>query len=271
MLKIIGSTGNVGKRLLQKSIDVCRDHVEVIKVRLDNDILDYNFKNLTSEDTIAFCAAISEPTICANNPELARKVNVDKTIEFIENSIQYGAKVIFMSSDAVYGDIDKPFDEQRETNPIGVYGQMKEEVEKYFIGNSNVKILRSSYNFFKKDRFTSYLEKCALTGETAEVFSPFKRSIIYIDDTVDAILNLSENWKGPQIINCGGSETLCRSEFAQILKEEVFPNLKLKVVEPSEKFYEDRPCSIAMISTPLIDILGRPQKLLREAIRVEFE
>ena len=40
MLKIIGSTGNVGKRLLQKSIDVCRDHVEVIKVRLDNDILD---------------------------------------------------------------------------------------------------------------------------------------------------------------------------------------------------------------------------------------
>ena len=44
-----------------------------------------------------------------------------------------------MSSDAVYGNIEHQFDEQWITNPIGVYGQMKEEVEKYFRGNPNVK------------------------------------------------------------------------------------------------------------------------------------
>lgn len=270
MLKIIGANGNVGKRLLQKSIDVWKDNVEIIETRLDDDVLDYDFKNLTNEDTIAFCAAISEPTVCANNPELARRVNVEKTIEFMESSTQYGAKVIFMSSDAVYGNIEHQFDEQWKKDPIGIYGKMKSEVEEYFRGNPNVKVLRSSFNFFKEDRFTSYLQKCVMNGEVAEVFSPFERSVIHRDDTVDAILSLSGNWEGPQYINCGGPQTICRSEFAQILKEEVFPNLEIEIVKPPEKFYRDRPETVSMISHSIINVLGRPQRTLREAIRMEF-
>ena len=129
MLKIIGATGNVGKRLLEKSLDVWHDDVEAIATRLDNDELEYDFYSLNHKDVIAFCAAISEPTVCANNPELARKVNVSKTIEFIERSIEKGAKVIFLSSDAVYGNIEHQFDEQWKKDPIGIYGKMKSEVE----------------------------------------------------------------------------------------------------------------------------------------------
>jgi len=271
MLKIIGATGNVGKRLLEKSLDVWHNDVEAIATRLDKDELEYDFDSLGHDDVIAFCAAISEPSVCAKNPELARKVNVTKTIEFIERSTERGAKVIFLSSDAVYGNIDNQFDEQWRKDPIGVYGEMKSEVEEYFRGSPDVKVLRSSFNFFKEDRFTSYLEKCALNDEVAEVFSPFERSVIHRDDTVDAILSLSRNWEGPQFINCGGPETICRSEFAQILKEEVFPSLQIEIVRPPEKFYQDRPCTVSMISNPLASVLGRPQRTLREAIRMEFE
>tara|TARA_R100001079_G_scaffold99491_1_gene63645 strand:+ start:2686 stop:3450 length:765 start_codon:yes stop_codon:yes gene_type:complete len=253
MLKVIGANGNVGRRLLEKS----SDKVEVIKTRLDKHQLDYDFQSLTNKDTIAFCAAISEPTVCANNPELAIMVNVEKTIEFIEKSIQYGARVIFLSSDAVI-------------NNVGIYARLKFEVEKYFLDNSNVKVLRSSYNFFREDRFTSYLEKCALNNEVAEVFSPFERYVIHRDDTVDSILSLSKKWIGSQIINCGGLENVCRKKFAEVLKEEVFPDLKLKIVKPPESFYKDRPSSIEMSSTELSSILGRPQRNLREAIRMEF-
>jgi dTDP-4-dehydrorhamnose reductase len=270
MLKIIGATGNVGKRLLEKSLEVWHDDVEAIATRLDEDELDYDFESLTHDDTIAFCAAISEPTVCANNPELARKVNVENTINFIQRSTEQGAKVVFLSSDAVYGDKTTTLDEQWDVDPIGVYGKMKAEVETHFIGNYNVKILRSSYNFFRQDRFTSYLEKCALNGEVAEVFSPFERAVIHREDTVDAILSLSRDWKGPQIINCGGPETVCRSEFASILKEEVFPNLEYKVVRPPEKFYKDRPSVVSMVSFPIKNILGRSQRSLRDAIRMEF-
>lgn len=270
MLKIIGATGNVGKRLLEKSLDVWHDDVEAIATRLDKDELEYDFASLGHDDVIAFCAAISEPSVCSNNPELARKVNVIKTIEFIEKSTQRGARVVFLSSDAVYGNVDNQFDEQWQKNPVGVYGKMKSEVEEYFKGNELVKVLRSSFNFFKEDRFTSYLEKCSSTGEVAEIFSPFERSVIHRDDTVDAILSLSRNWDGPQFINCGGPKTVCRSEFAQILKEEVFPDLKFEVVRPPESFYRDRPSSVTMMSHPLINVLGRPQRSLREAVCMEF-
>ena len=254
MLKLIGAKGNLGRRLLEKS----SDEVELITTRLDQHQLDYDFQSLTDKDVIAFCAAISEPTVCANNPELAMMVNVEKTIEFIEKSIQYGARVIFMSSDAVI-------------NNIGIYASMKSQVEKYFMGNLNVKILRSSYNFFRQDRFTSYLEKCVLNNEVAEVFSPFERYVIHRDDTVDAILSLSKNWIGSQIINCGGLENVCRKEIAEVLREEIYPNLKMKIIKPPESFYKDRPSSIPMVSTELSTILGRPQRSLREAIRMEFK
>ena len=270
MLKIIGATGNVGRRLLEKSLDVWYNDVEAIATRLDNDELEYDFDSLGHDDVIAFCAAISEPSVCAKNPELARKVNVTKTIEFIERSTERGAKVIFLSSDAVYGNIENQFDEQWKKDPIGVYGQMKSEVEDYFRGCPNVKVLRSSFNFFKDDRFTVYLQNCSLTGEVAEVFSPFERSVIHRDDTVDAILSLSRNWEGPQYINCGGPKTICRSEFAQILKEEVFHTLQIRIIRPPEKFYQDRPGTVSMISNPLVSVLGRPQRTLREAIRMEF-
>ena len=42
MLKVIGATGNIGKRILEKS-SAFYDDVEVITTRLDNDKLDYNF------------------------------------------------------------------------------------------------------------------------------------------------------------------------------------------------------------------------------------
>ena len=253
MLKLIGAKGNLGRRLLEKS----SDEVELITTRLDQHQLDYDFQSLTDKDVIAFCAAISEPTVCANNPELAMMVNVEKTIEFIEKSIQYGARVIFMSSDTVI-------------NNVGIYAHMKSKVEKYFMGNLNVKILRSSYNFFRQDRFTSYLEKCVLNNEVAEVFSPFERYVIHRDDTVDAILSLSKNWIGSQIINCGGLENVCRKEIAEVIREEIYPNLKMKIIKPPESFYKDRPSSIPMVSTELSTILGRPQRSLRESIRMEF-
>jgi len=270
VLKIIGATGNVGKRVLEKSLEIWHDDVEAIATRLDKEPLNYDFDSLTPDDVIVFCAAVSEPSVCAKNPEYARKVNVESTIEFIEKSLERHAKVIFLSSDAVYGDKKFPFDEKWDIDPNGIYGNMKSEVEKKFLGDPHVKILRSSYNFFKEDRFVSYLEKCAKTGEVAEVFSPFARSVIHREDTVDVILSLSRRWDHSQIINCGGPENLCRSEFAQIVKEELYPDLKINVVRPDDKFYQDRPAVINMMSPLLTNILGRPQRTLREAIRMEF-
>ena len=145
-------------------------------------------------DVIIFAAAISEPSVVSAQFEKAFAVNVESTGEFIETALGKGCKVLFLSSDAVYGDVESGFDESHPVNPKGAYAEMKAVVEKRFEGNSNFKALRLSYNFFKDDRFTTYLRQCAENGVEAEVFDPLTRSVVHRDDTVDAILSIAANW-----------------------------------------------------------------------------
>ena len=286
-LHIIGAKGNIGSRLVEKTegkydirkvVSPGRPHLFSVDsgyygLNLADDLSSYDFYTLKEGDTVAFTAAISEPSVCAKQFDLAIKVNVESTGEFIQQALDRGCKVIFLSSDVVYGRVEDEFDESQSLDPLGVYAEMKAIVEKRFIGHSRFKVLRLSYNFFKDDRFTTYLRTCASEDTVADLFDPFGRSIVHRDDTVDAIISLYNNWDVCEegVINCGGPETLSRVEFAEILSELVVQDLITKVTTPDAKFYEDRPAIVAMRSPLLEKVLGRPARSMRDAIDMEFK
>ena len=285
-LHIIGAKGNIGSRLVEKTegkydirkvVSPGRPHLFSVDsgyygLNLADDLSSYDFYTLKEGDTVAFTAAISEPSVCAKQFDLTIKVNVESTGEFIQQALDRGCKVIFLSSDVVYGRVEDEFDESQSLDPLGVYAEMKAIVEKRFIGHSRFKVLRLSYNFFKDDRFTTYLRTCASEDTVADLFDPFGRSIVHRDDTVDAIISLYNNWDVCEegVINCGGPETLSRVEFAEILSELVVQDLITKVTTPDAKFYEDRPAIVAMRSPLLEKVLGRPARSMRDAITMEF-
>jgi len=287
-LHIIGAKGNIGSRLVEKTegkydirkvVSPARSHLFSVDSGYyvlnlaESGGLSYDFDTLKMGDTVAFTAAISEPSVCANQFQTALQVNVCSTGDFIYESLKRGCKVIFLSSDTVYGNVSGEFGEDGSVNPLGVYAEMKAVVEKRFLEYPLFKVLRLSYNFFKGDRFTSYIRSCAERGETAEVFDPFGRSVVHRDDTVDAIISLFNNWEScdAKVINCGGPETLSRLQLANLLKEKVFPDLKIKAITPDEKFYKDRPASISMRSNLLEKVLGRPARTIEEATVQEFQ
>ena len=285
-LHIIGAKGNIGSRLVEKTegkydirkvVSPARPHLFTHDsgyhvINLAEDGFRYDFDTLKMGDTVAFCAAISEPSVCANQFQDSLRVNVTSTGDFIYEALKRGCKVIFLSSDAVYGNVLGEFDEEEKVDPLGVYAEMKALVEKRFLEYPLFKVLRLSYNFFKEDRFTTYLRNCAKEGATAEIFDPFSRSVVHRDDTVDAIIALYNNWDvcGEKVINCGGPETLSRVEFAKILKDSVYPDLKMKVITPNEKFYQDRPAIVSMRSNHLEEVLGRPARSIQDATTLEF-
>ena len=285
-LHIVGSQGNIGSRLVEKTegkYDIRKitspSRVHLLTkanayhvINLAQDISNYDFDTLKMGDTVAFCAAISEPSVCADQFEVALRVNITSTGDFIYEALKRGCKVIFLSSDAVYGNVVGEFNEEEEVDPLGVYAEMKAVIEHRFLEYPLFKVLRLSYNFFKKDRFTTYLKRCVDEPSTAEIFDPFARSVVHRDDTVDAIISLFNNWDvcEEQIINCGGPETLSRAQFATILKDSIYPDLKMKVITPNERFYRDRPAIVSMRSNLLEKLLGRPARSIEDAATLEF-
>ena len=241
---LVGATGNIGKRVVEKGGDKI-NAISRFELKLDQRPLYYNFDaktiggtSIKEGDVIIFAAAISEPSVVSAQFQKALAVNVESTGEFIETALGKGCKVLFLSSDAVYGDVETGFDESHPTNPKGAYAEMKAVVEKRFEGNPNFKALRLSYNFFKDDRFTKYLRQCAESGVEAEIFDPLTRAVVHRDDTVDAILSIAADWDKAdgQYINCGGPEVMSRQRFTEIVKRVALPTLKFKVTAPPAKF-----------------------------------
>lgn len=223
-------------------------------------------------DTVLLTAAISSPDICAREHERAWATNVSGTGAFIERVMARGGRVIFFSSDTVYGEQGTDFDEAANCLPAGEYAAMKHAVEQRFLGNPLFKVVRLSYVFSRADKFTTYLAGCAARGEEADIFHPFYRAIVHRRDVVEGVLALAQRWDEfpATVFNFGGPEVLARTEFAQALQQGALPALRYRVTEPGGEFFQNRPRAIRMKSAALPLLLKRPASTLREAIEIEF-
>lgn len=233
---------------------------------------EFDYDRIRPGDVVMLTAAISAPDICAREYGQAWSVNVTGTSSFIESVIDRGARVIFFSSDTVYGERKVEFDETASCNPAGEYAEMKREVEQRFTGNASFKAIRLSYVFSREDKFSRYLAGCAERNEVAHLFHPFFRAFVHRDDVVEGVLALAKHWDEvpEQVINFGGPQVLSRIDFAECLREFHLHDLRFKVTEPGADFFKNRPRVIAMTSPVFARLLGRPPRTLREAVRLEF-
>jgi len=274
---VIGASGYIGALLLLNAphgswgTSSGREASGLVGVDLTNPEM-FPWDRLHGDDVVVMTAAISAPDICACEHERAWTVNVTGTSELISQVISRGARVVFFSSDTVYGERGDTFDETAKNNPVGEYAEMKAEVEKRFLGNPLFKSIRLSYVFSREDKFTKYLSGCAERDQEAELFHPFYRAIVHRDDVVDGALALAHRWDEfpQQVINFGGPEVLSRIDFAECLKHNALPDLRFRVTEPGDEFFKNRPRVIAMSSEILPVLLGRPSRTLAEAVRIEF-
>lgn len=234
---------------------------------------EFNYSEICAGDTVFLAAAISAPDACQNNKCRARAINVDGTIRFAERAIEKGAHVIFFSSDTVYGEATEAFDETFVGRPVGIYAEMKREVELHFSGSQDFKSLRLSYVFSREDKFTKYLLNCSATDQAVEVFHPLGRAIVHRQDVIEGAFALALRWSDfPQPhLNFGGPTLLSRLDAVKVIQEVALPTLRYVVSEPPAEFFTTRPRNINMLSSQLPLLLGRPASSLREALQFEFQ
>lgn len=239
--------------------------------------MEFDYSAISEADTVIHLAAISSPDACENAYADAYQINVAGTIRFVENCLKRNARVLFFSSDTVYGeskDISEPvFTEESACQPKGKYAEMKHAVEKVFALESRFKVFRLSYVFSKNDKFTVYLIKCAEQKKAAEIYHPFYRNVIYVDDIINAIQSLLNNWDlhTNQVFNLCGRQLLSRQEMAAQYKKIVNSNLNFKVIEPSSGFFKARARIIKTASLHLNKLLLKDTMNIDQALKQEFK
>lgn len=268
---IIGKNGFIAKKLIsRKKYQLTTSNLEdTSSLFLDLQNSDnFDFNVINNDMTIVFLAAVSSPDDCNNNHNKAYKINVTGTKYFIGEAIKKGAKVLFFSSDVVYGNTLEMVDENSKTNPFGNYAKMKDEVEIAFENKKNFKVFRLSYVLSKEDKYLSYLKSCIDKNEVAEVFHPFSRKVVYIEDVLEAIENVIARWDDfeNQKFNICGDEDISRKDIADFYNEEVGNMLKYTILEPNDKFWEARPKDINITTLYLEKLLGKKSTKIKDAI-----
>lgn len=141
---VTGSTGQLGwdvmKELEKRGID-CRGTGSKDLDITDRDAV-MQYIGAYRPDAVIHCAAYTAVDKAEDEPELCRKVNADGTSYIAEACKMVDAKMVYISTDYVFGDDgDQPHEVDDPPHPLNVYGQTKWEgeeavrriLQKYFI------------------------------------------------------------------------------------------------------------------------------------------
>ena len=215
------------------------------------DAVEFDYSVLDNVDFVIFTAAISGPDKCAQEFDFCWNINVTGTGYFINKAIERNCRVLFFSSDAVFGDIPGAiYTEKSETKAQTPYGKMKKAVEDRFKDCELFKAIRLSYVVSAKDRFVSYCLDCISQNAEADIFHPFYRNCISVSDVVDVVIWFMHNWEQYEyfVLNVAGKELVSRLRIADEINRITGNKLKYKISCPGDDFYTNRPSVTQMVS-----------------------
>lgn len=203
------------------NLDGIENQVEFIK----GDIRDDELMNklVAGKDVIYNLAAQVSYIDSKDQPFLDLDINGKGHLTLLEAVRMYapGAKVLFSSSRMVYGKIQTiPVREDHPTEPLSLYGIHKLLGEKYCryysetFGVHTVAIrIPNPYGPRQQMKHNKYsivgwFVRQAMEGGTIEIFGDGsqERDYLYIDDIVDAFLQLTEKGKTGEVYNVGTHE-----------------------------------------------------------------
>ncbi len=278
-IAIVGSEGYISKFLIEnlsKDNDILRvdkiDSPDIVFLDLAHpENFDYNL--LHNIDFVIFTAAISGPDMCANEYDFCWNINVEGTSYFIKKAIEKQCKVLFFSSDAVFGEgVNNIFDENSITAASTPYGKMKKEIEDRFRHEKGFKAIRLSYVVSMKDKFVAYCMKCIQENEIAEIFHPFYRNCITITDVVKVVKFLSTKWDDYEhtFLNIAGIELVSRIRIADEISRK-FNEFQYRIVTPNKDFFKNRPAITQMQSNYLYKMAIIEETSFTDKIKRELE
>lgn len=274
MYYIIGASGFIGRHLYDYcrkcDIDVLGTYYthsyneEWVKFDICTDELDAIWQNSlkgNSDDAVIICGANSNIDSCKRDEDASNRLNIIGTKRIIEQASYMGAKVVFLSSEAVFDGKQGLYMEEDIPNPITVYGKQKLQIEQYIAHHiKNYLIFRisraSGSSFGEKDIFDEFYNKI-LSQEEIICLKDQRFCITEIEDIVKGIVTaLERNLSG--LYNLSSENYISRYELAKNYATRIFGEYS-KVLEKEYEdipFFDNRPIYCGLNGSKLANLLG---------------
>jgi dTDP-4-dehydrorhamnose reductase len=176
---------------------------------------------LPETDVSIICAAMARFEDCRRNPVLARRVNVLAPLELARSLTEKGARVILLSTSAVF-DCRKPYvDEDEEPKPRSMYGRLKAEAESSLLDlGSQVSVLRMTKVMRPRTGILSEWIKALAERKTVRAFDDHRFCPLAVGAVVGAIVDLAERGQDG-IYHVSGAADLSFADAACYLADQV--------------------------------------------------
>ena len=209
---------------------------------------DWRLPDLDSRiKTIIFLRSMSSPSYVETHPTESQLLNVEQTSEYLGRCLKSGLRIIFTSSDVVYGHTGNFIvNELTPPNPHGLYASQKASIEKHFLNSENFISLRLSLITGTGSKLREILSK-----ESSPLISDsFIRSPVNAKHVVDLIQIISgeQDWSPDhKVINVGGREHISIFDLARIESKVYNLNTPIKT-PPTDLDLKSRPQTVRMYS-----------------------
>jgi dTDP-4-dehydrorhamnose reductase len=147
-------------------------------------------------DWVIHCAALANLEACEKDPKLAQELNTAVPRKLAERCRQGGARLLHVSTDAVFDGVTGGYTETDTPNPLSAYAQTKLEAE-YAVAFANPDAIIARVNLFGWSLMgrrslgeffvNNLLAENPIMGFTDVYFSP-----LLVNDIADIFLNILE-------------------------------------------------------------------------------
>lgn len=249
-----GITGLLGKYFLKslksnfrvvgiadKTIQSNNENLFKVDIADKQSIEDFVRKN--KPVVIVHAASIGNVDYCEKHPEEAYRINIQGTKNIISAAKSVDAKIIFLSSNAIFDGINPPYDENGILNPLDVYGKTKVEGER-LISESQLSfcILRliTMYGWPQKDgrgNPVTWVIDNLKKSQKINVVNDVYNNHLWAGQAAEIVWRvIKENING--IYNIAGNDCISRYDFA--LKVARIFKLDSSLISPvSSDFFKD--------------------------------
>jgi dTDP-4-dehydrorhamnose reductase len=202
---IIGASGLIGNHFFSLAQEEGKDVIGTYSTQPKEGLLHFDmrteslisvFPDLGKDDVLYLLSAYSNPTWIYQNQVISRELNLIATKRVIDDTLDAGARLIFMSSVEVFDGKSGNYHEKSIPAPLNLYGHMKFEIEQYLEKKKGrICIVRTGWNVG-----WSVTHRCviSLTYETlmkpnAKMANDNTFSISDVQDTAKGLLKISDH------------------------------------------------------------------------------